>query len=218
VCEVILPPLEQRCVWPVVVEVDNLCGGSIMWWIVDWLLTLLGFSSPEFAKNFWPNFWSSLLVGIVITWIISKIVGFRNKAELICQAKFVTDRNIIIQIKNVGNKGFMPNEINYAVLIPKEAILDHSDINGIPMNVNGEPYMNIGKHNDFPIFPYTTGIIVSLDIPFEVDELVIYYYLSTVHGFFPKKATPNKNGLMDFSKKVGRFTINVATKEISTRN
>jgi len=175
---------------------------------------------PEFWNNFWPNFWASFasdfLVGIVIVSAISVIVRKVKKIEAIVTAQLVKESDsgytLVFALKNSGKTNFKAQEVYYHIFVP----------DGLSPRERGDETTKAlvqtpqGGYSDFvglldkPCFPGRSTELCTLRIlPKEPKLQSVLFFLSTVHGFFPKGVKHDQNGSVKFEQ-LGKVSIETA--------
>jgi len=162
-----------------------------------------------FWQNFWPNFWANLIVGVLITSVISFIIKSSRKANAEVTATVRKNQNgqIMVQfgILNSGNISFNPHDVCYHIFVKEdrlEPVFVRKLIKERRMNIHGNIYVEFNEYVKAPIFPKKRTNAVSFPIvSFIVEPLDYLYYLSTIHGVFPRSLTIEDTG--DFIDGIG---------------
>jgi hypothetical protein len=164
----------------------------------------MGFNEPHFWQNFWPNFWADLIVGVVITGLISWIIRSMSKAEVRGTAEVTildeASQRIKFAIRNTGRTKFEPNDVFWFVFMEigfysQQAIgfpIDNVERNfrqfyAGTTDIGGKTFHAFKGMTNAPIFPDNYLHIATGDFDRHPrDNFIIYYFLKTAYGNFPK--------------------------------
>jgi hypothetical protein len=160
----------------------------------------------HFWEDFWPNYFSDLVVGILIAiflgWVLT--AGERIEAKVVLEkiSRAESGVNIELVVENTGDVGFRADEIYWHVFIDNRLdIIEKGATVPEPTSIiiKGKPFLSFEELLHAPVFPgrKTRLLTMKVNVP-EPGQYVIYYYLSTVHGLFPKPGRIKRETVPNF--------------------
>ena len=181
--------------------------------LLAWITYRDSVNSQSFWQNFWPNFWSDLVIGIIlvpfIVWLISRTKNIEAKV-IAAQAKVIANEATVdasthrftFSVRNTSPRCFNKEEVYWHVFVENEYYVSHEEAkrntvqsHEIIVDIKGKPFRHITGILEAPVFPhrYVQILYVTAKTPLD-RQLDLHYFLSTVHGVFPKTVKLNKNG------------------------